>query len=97
MFINFVSLIEPKKVVDALKDIDWIRAMHDELNEFECRRVWTLVPQLQGKSIIDTRSVFWKKLDEDGTVTRNKSRSVAHGFYHLEGLDNDETFTPFKT
>ena len=28
----FVSSIEPKKIDEALKDVDWVNAMHEELN-----------------------------------------------------------------
>ena len=31
---SFVSFIEPKKIDDALKDVDWMNAMHEELNNF---------------------------------------------------------------
>ena len=31
---SFVSSIEPKKIEEALKDIDWVNAMHEELNNF---------------------------------------------------------------
>ena len=31
---SFVSSIEPKKIKEALKDIDWVNAMHEELNNF---------------------------------------------------------------
>jgi hypothetical protein len=31
---SFVSLEEPKKIEDALKDSDWVNAMHEELNNF---------------------------------------------------------------
>ena len=30
----FVSSIEPKKIEEALKDVDWVNAMHEELNNF---------------------------------------------------------------
>ena len=94
MFVNFVSLIEPKKIDEALREADWIKAMQDELNEFKRHNVWTLVPRPQGKTIIGTRWVFRNKVDEDGIVTRNKARLVAQGFTQLEGLDYDETFAP---
>ena len=29
---SFVSPIEPKKIEEALKDVDWVNAMHKELN-----------------------------------------------------------------
>jgi hypothetical protein len=38
-----VSSIEPKNIDEALKDIDWINAMHEELNNFTTNQVWKLV------------------------------------------------------
>ena len=31
---SFVSSIEPKKIDEVLKDVDWVNAMHEELNNF---------------------------------------------------------------
>ena len=31
---SFVSSIEPKKIDEALEDVDWVNAMHEELNNF---------------------------------------------------------------
>ena len=31
---SFVSSIEPKKIDEALNDVDWVNAMHEELNNF---------------------------------------------------------------
>ena len=39
----FISHLEPKKVYEALEDSDWLEAMHEELNNFERNKVWTLV------------------------------------------------------
>ena len=36
---SFVSSIEPKKIEEALKDIDWMNAMHEELNNFARNQV----------------------------------------------------------
>jgi hypothetical protein len=36
---SFVSSIEPKKIDEALKDIDWVNAMHEELNNFKRNQV----------------------------------------------------------
>ena len=30
-----MSSIEPKKIEEALKDVDWVNAMHEELNKFQ--------------------------------------------------------------
>ena len=40
---SFVSSIEPKKIYEALKDVDWVIAMHEELNNFTRNQVWELV------------------------------------------------------
>ncbi|XP_070035105.1 uncharacterized protein [Nicotiana tomentosiformis] len=53
-------------------DTDWVNAMQDELNQFEISQVCHLVPRPNDKSVIGTKWVFRNKLDEDGTVTRNK-------------------------
>ncbi|XP_070046978.1 uncharacterized protein [Nicotiana tomentosiformis] len=37
---------------------------------------------------------YKNKLDEDGTVTRNKARLVVQGYSQEEGIDYDENFAP---
>ena len=39
----YISMVEPKKVWEALEDPDWLEAMHEELNNFERNKVWKLV------------------------------------------------------
>jgi hypothetical protein len=36
---SFVSSIEPNKIDKALKDVDWVNAMHKELNNFKRNQV----------------------------------------------------------
>ncbi|GJV12694.1 retrovirus-related pol polyprotein from transposon TNT 1-94 [Tanacetum coccineum] len=45
LYINFLSEMEPKKLIEALKEEGWIIAMQQELNQFERNKVWTLVPK----------------------------------------------------
>nr|KAJ0184754.1 hypothetical protein LSAT_V11C900488090 [Lactuca sativa] len=92
MYVNFVSMILPDKVHTALQDADWIKAMQEELNEFERHKVWTLVPRPSGKTITGTRWVYRNKVDKDGIITRNKARLVAQGFTQIESIDYGETF-----
>ena len=40
------------------------------------------------------RWVFRNKLDENGVITRNKSRLVVQGYNQEEGIDYDKTFAP---
>ena len=56
--------------------------------------VWNLVPAPEGNSIIGNKWVFWNKLDESGSVIRNKARLVAQGYNQQEGIDFDETYAP---
>ena len=77
---GLVSEIEPKNIDKVLLDNDWILAIEEELNQFTRNDVWTLVPCPKNKSIIGTRWVFRKKLDEVGKVVRNKARLVAQRY-----------------
>ena len=58
----FVSQTEPKIVVDALEDNNWITAIHEELNQFVRNEVWTLVPRTSEMNVIGTKWVFKNKL-----------------------------------
>ena len=46
---SFVSSIEPKKIDEALNDVDWVNAMHEELNNFIRNQVWELVERPKGQ------------------------------------------------
>ena len=93
-FSAFIPSIEPKNVKEALGDADWINSMEEELHQFERSKVWYLVPRSAGRTVIGTRWVFRNKLDENGVITRNKSRLVVQGYNQEEGIDYDETFVP---
>ena len=68
----FVSSIEPKKIDEALKDVDWVNDMHEELNNFTRNQVWELAERPKGHNVIGTKWVFRNKQDQDGIVVRNK-------------------------
>ncbi|GJX36152.1 putative ribonuclease H-like domain-containing protein [Tanacetum coccineum] len=80
LFACFLSQEEPKKVIHALKDPSWIKAIHEELLQFKLQEVWTLVDLPNGKRAIGTKWVFRNKKDERGIVIRNKARLVAQGY-----------------
>jgi hypothetical protein len=88
-----VSSIEPYKVEDALRDLDWVLAMQEELNNFTRNEVWHLVPR-PNQNVVGTKWVFRNKQDEHGVVTRNKARLVAKGYSQVEGLDFGEIYAP---
>jgi hypothetical protein len=84
---SFVSCIKSKSVEEALQDLDWINAMHEELNNFTRNEVWTLEERPQDAGVIGTKWVFRNKQDDQGIVVRNKVRLVAKGFSQVEDLD----------
>jgi hypothetical protein len=90
---SFVSFIEPYRIDDALRDLDWVVAMQEDLNNFTRNEVWHLVPH-PNQNVVGTKWVFHNKQDEHGVVTRNKARLVAKGYSQVEGLDFDETHAP---
>ncbi|GJW66573.1 zinc finger BED domain-containing protein RICESLEEPER 2-like protein [Tanacetum coccineum] len=64
LFSCFLSEEEPKKVIQALKDLSWIKAMQEELLQFTLQQVWTLVDLPYGKRAIGTKWVYRNKKDE---------------------------------
>ncbi|GJT98644.1 putative ribonuclease H-like domain-containing protein [Tanacetum coccineum] len=92
LFACFLSQEEPKKIIHALKDPRWIKAMQDELLQFKLQKVWTLVDLPNGKRAISTKWVFRNKKDERGIMIKNKARLVAQGYAQEEGIDYDEVF-----
>ncbi|KAI3697881.1 hypothetical protein L6452_30981 [Arctium lappa] len=85
---------ESKNTDDSLRDPNWVSVMQEELNEFTRNKVWNLVPRPSDKTVIGTKWVFKNKLDEHGTVTRNKDRLVAQEYRPEEDIDYNETFAP---
>nr|GFA70093.1 hypothetical protein [Tanacetum cinerariifolium] len=83
---------EPKRVHQALKDPSWIKAMQEELLQFNMQKVWILVDLPYGKRAIGTKWVYRNKKDKRGIVIRNKPRLVAQGHTQEEGIDYKEVF-----
>ncbi|KAJ9561572.1 hypothetical protein OSB04_006732 [Centaurea solstitialis] len=94
LYVNFISENEPKEIDDALRDPAWVSSMQEELAEFIRNNVWLLVPRPRKRTIIGSKWIFRNKLDEIGTIIRNKARLVAQGYRQEEGIDYDETFAP---
>ena len=63
-----------------MKDVDWINAMHEELNNFTRNQVCDLVERPKDHNVIGTKWVFRNKQDQDEIVIRNKARLVAQGY-----------------
>ncbi|GJT13343.1 retrovirus-related pol polyprotein from transposon TNT 1-94 [Tanacetum coccineum] len=68
--------------------------MQKELHQFDRLKVWELVDKPFGKTVIKLKWLWKNKKDEDNNVIRNKSRLVAKGYRHEEGIDFEESFAP---
>ncbi|GKE65813.1 putative ribonuclease H-like domain-containing protein, partial [Tanacetum coccineum] len=79
--------VEPKKVIQALKDPSWIEAMQEEILQFKLQQVCTLVDLPYGKRAVGTKWVYRNKKDERGIVIRNKARLVAQGYTQEEEIN----------
>ncbi|GKC47058.1 retrovirus-related pol polyprotein from transposon TNT 1-94 [Tanacetum coccineum] len=88
----FLTAVEPKTYKDALTQACWIKAMQEELNEFEHLKVWDLVPRLEKVMVITLKWIYKVKLDELGGILKNKSRLVARGYCQEEGINFEESF-----
>nr|GFA58533.1 hypothetical protein [Tanacetum cinerariifolium] len=90
----FLTSVEPKTYKDALTRSCWIKAMQEELNEFERLEVWELVPRPDKVMVITLKWIYKVKLDELGGILKNKARLVARGYHQEEGIDFKEYFAP---
>ena len=69
---------------------EWINIKIDK------NKAWTLVSRPKDKNVIDTKWIFKNKLNEDGKVSRNKTRLVCKGYSQEDGIDYGENFAPFS-
>nr|GEU76573.1 retrovirus-related Pol polyprotein from transposon TNT 1-94 [Tanacetum cinerariifolium] len=90
----FLTSVEPKTYKEALTQACWIKAMQEELNEFERLEVWELVPRPYQVMVITLKWIYKVKLDELGGILKNKARFVARGYHQEEGIDFEESFAP---
>jgi hypothetical protein len=75
IFVNITCLFfsfEPFKIENALRYLDWVLVMQDELNNFKCNEVWSFVERPK-QNVLYTKWMFCNKQDEHGVVTRNKA------------------------
>nr|GFA88152.1 retrovirus-related Pol polyprotein from transposon TNT 1-94 [Tanacetum cinerariifolium] len=62
--------------------------------QFDRLDVWELVDRPLCTNVINLKRLWKNKRDEENTVIRNKSRLVAKGYAHKEGVDFEESFAP---
>nr|GEW49576.1 retrovirus-related Pol polyprotein from transposon TNT 1-94 [Tanacetum cinerariifolium] len=90
----FLTSVEPKTYKDALTQSCWIKAIQEELNEFERFKEWELVPRPDKIMVITLKWIYKVKLDELGGILKNKACLVARGYRQEEIIDFEESFAP---
>jgi hypothetical protein len=75
-----VSSIEPYRVEDTLRDLDWVLAMQEELNNFTRNEVWHLVPR-PNQNVVGTKWAFRNKQDEHGCGDKEQSPTCGQGIF----------------
>ncbi|GJT87624.1 integrase, catalytic region, zinc finger, CCHC-type containing protein [Tanacetum coccineum] len=85
---------KPKNIKEAMADSAWIKAVQEELHQFDRLDVWELVDRPLYKNVINMKWLWKNKRDEEDTVIRNKARLVAKGYIQQEGIDFEESFAP---
>ncbi|GJT38294.1 retrovirus-related pol polyprotein from transposon TNT 1-94 [Tanacetum coccineum] len=68
MFALTVSTAEPKNIKEAMANSVWIKAMQEELHQFDRPQVWELVDKPFGKIVIKQKWLWKNKKDEDQTM-----------------------------
>ena len=56
-------------------------------------KVWTLINLSNDRRAIEIKWIFKRKTDADSSVTIYKARIVAKGFWQVQGVDYDESFS----
>nr|GFA61647.1 integrase, catalytic region, zinc finger, CCHC-type, peptidase aspartic, catalytic [Tanacetum cinerariifolium] len=94
MFALTVSRTELKNIKEAMADYAWIKAIQEELHQFDRLDVWELVDRPLCTNVINIKWLWKNKRDEENIVIRNKSRIVAKGYAQKEGVNFEESFAP---
>jgi hypothetical protein len=72
----------------------WLEAMKSELGSMSKNQVWTLVDPPSHRKAVECKWIFKRKTDTDGNVIVYKARLVPKGFWQVQGVDYNETFSP---
>ncbi|KAI3681339.1 hypothetical protein L6452_36130 [Arctium lappa] len=94
VYATLLSNHEPTSYKEASSNLDWQKAMNEELQALDKAQTWDSVPLPPGKSPIGSKWVFKIKTKFDGSINRYKARLVAKRFNQEYVIDYEETFAP---
>ncbi|GKA64059.1 putative RNA-directed DNA polymerase [Tanacetum coccineum] len=94
---NLNKTVEPTCYDEAVKDINWVQAMNNEMEALYLNNTWILTELPINRKAIGSKWVYKIKYKSDGEVERYKARVVAKGFGQKEGVDYEEIFSLVPT
>ncbi|GKA50175.1 ribonuclease H-like domain-containing protein [Tanacetum coccineum] len=91
---NMNKSFEPSTYEEALKDVNWINAMNEEMHALSENDTLELTDIPIGRKPTGSKWVFRIKYKSSGEVERFKGMLVAKGFNQREGIDYAGTISP---
>ncbi|GJR63745.1 ribonuclease H-like domain-containing protein [Tanacetum coccineum] len=88
---NMNKSIESSSYEEALKDVNRINAMNDEMHALYENKTWFMTDLPVGRKPTGCKWDFRIKYKSNGEVERYKARLVAKGFSQKEDIDYEET------
>lgn len=71
-----------------------IESIRQEIEALEKNNTWILVDLLPRKNVVGCPWKYKVDYNIDATINKPKSRLMAEGFTHVEGVDYHESFSP---
>nr|XP_051183944.1 uncharacterized mitochondrial protein AtMg00820-like [Lolium perenne] len=92
--LHFLATEETGSFSEAKMDINWRRAMEEEMEAIEENWTWHLTTLPPGHRAIGLKWVYKVKKDAQGAVLKHKARLVAKGYVQQLSIDYNEIFAP---
>ena len=93
MLLDHDELTNYEEAMVSPDSANWLEAMKSEIWSLYENKVWTLVDLPDDRQAIENKWIFKRKTGVDSSVTIYKARLVEKGFWQVQGVDYDESFS----